>query len=63
MPTKTELKPCPFCGGEVRNISAGYGVAGVVTCKKCKTRFVIPWNEAETANDLFASWNRRVKNG
>lgn len=56
---EVELKPCPFCGGKVKNMSVSYGVAGIITCDICKTKFVIPWNESETANDLHNAWNRR----
>lgn len=58
--SKTELKPCPFCGSEVEAMAVSYGVAGVITCKNCKTKFVLPWNEAETQKDLFEAWNKRA---
>ena len=55
-----ELKPCPFCGGEVEVREASFGITGVVTCGNCKTKFVIPWNEAESDHDLAKAWNRRA---
>ena len=57
-----DLKPCPFCGAEVEAMTLSFGIVGVVDCKKCKTRFVIPWNEAETSNELAKAWNRRANN-
>lgn len=61
MPIKNDkLKPCPFCGAEVEMSNYGFGVVGVITCQKCKTKFVIPWGEAVEVKDLFDAWNRRV---
>ncbi len=55
-----EVKPCPFCGSEVEAMKVSYGIAGVITCKNCKTKFVLPWNEAETKKDLIEAWNKRA---
>lgn len=54
------LKPCPFCGGEVTHFQLSWGVVAVVDCTGCKTKFVIPWNECETKQDLYNAWNRRA---
>lgn len=59
---ETVLKPCPFCGGIVKAREASYGIAGIITCDGCKTKFIIPWYEAETRNDLYNAWNRRAAN-
>jgi hypothetical protein len=55
-----DLLPCPFCYGSVEGIHYSWGVIGVITCRNCKTKFVIPWNEAESPKDLMEAWNRRA---
>ena len=50
----TELKPCPFCGGEVTLWNYEFGTVRVFECKTCLTRFIFPWNK-----DL-SEWNKRV---
>ena len=56
----TELKPCPFCGGEAKmhkRLNAPYHAA---VCKdtKCSGHnlYVLYWSEAEA----IEAWNRRV---
>ena len=72
----TELKPCPFCGGEaklVRKIIADMGAEAVyIECKECGAvspiysigNYLIP-PRARTDSECFASvrnaWNRRVE--
>lgn len=57
----TELAPCPFCGGEVTAWqSEGFGIVRVIECRECQTRFIFPWNQAETGYDLLQKWNRRA---
>lgn len=63
MDKQVELKPCPFCGAEVEAREVSFGIVGVITCKNCKTKFLIPWNEAESGKGLAEAWNRRVNNG
>lgn len=58
-----KLKPCPFCGGEVKHFRYSWGVCGVVHCQVCKTKFVLPWGECTTDMDLYNAWNRRATNG
>ena len=55
-----KLKPCPFCGGEVKSKIYGFGVVGVIACTGCRTMFVIPWEEAESGKELFKAWNNRA---
>lgn len=55
----SDLKPCPFCGGQVTPWDTGFGVVSVVECKTCRTRFVFPWDRK--GNDLFEFWNRRAE--
>lgn len=52
----TELKPCPFCGGEASMVSdAGYFMDGnYVRCLECEQEFV-----QATAESAAAVWNRR----
>ena len=59
---KTKLKPCPFCGGEITKMAVSHGTVGVVFCSQCRTKFVLPWNECETVNDMYEAWNRRCDN-
>lgn len=58
-----KLKPCPFCGSAVGITNCSFGVMGVISCGNCRTKFVIPWNEAESPKDLAEAWNRRAENG
>lgn len=60
MNEEQKLKPCPFCGGKVKSKIYGFGIVGVIACDNCKTMFVIPWDEAESGNELLNAWNRRV---
>ena len=55
-----KLKPCPFCGGEVEGRVTAFGVAGIVNCGNCHTGFIIPWDEAESGNELLNAWNSRA---
>ena len=50
-----ELKPCPFCGGEVK-VSDIFGRAGVI-CKDClaEMRGYLSMTEEE----VIEAWNRR----
>jgi Lar family restriction alleviation protein len=56
----SDLKPCPFCGGEVATITEHQGYqdptiyAGL--CKKCRARGPYCHTEAEA----IAAWNRRA---
>ena len=55
--SKTELKPCPFCGGEARRYYGGYDSHGVA-CKKCTAKI---YGYASKASATRA-WNRRADN-
>lgn len=61
---KDKLKPCPFCGGEVKLIK--YTImnfffhedAYYIKCDKCEAQ--IGWNGKRfKKNKLIESWNRR----
>lgn len=56
---ETKLKPCPFCGSSVEAFAVSFGVVGVISCRNCRTKFVLPWGEAESQKDLADAWNRR----
>jgi len=57
----TDLKPCPFCGGNAKLMTYHYQTLGdmlYVTCLSCG-------NETTgklTAGEAIAAWNRRVDN-
>ncbi len=57
--TEGELKPCPFCGGEVEIKHQTWGTAGLLKCNGCGILFLIPWTQSETLQDLAEVWNRR----
>ena len=56
---KSELKPCPFCGGnnvDVIEYKAGYGTVGCGDC--C---FEFPSEEyMGTIENVIEKWNRRA---
>ena len=62
----TELKPCPFCGGEadirhehrwISGMNGGYSGTYIV-CKKCCCRTcTYDW---EDEDQMYEAWNRRV---
>ena len=52
---KTELKPCPFCGGQARRYNGNTDMYGVV-CKKCGAKVFGYGNEASATK----AWNRRT---
>ena len=61
----TELKPCPFCGQKVAELSSerfdGKDIS-YVTCRRCGSRgeffFVSP--KYASAEKAIEAWNRRV---
>lgn len=65
-----ELKPCPFCGGKPRRISARYNPYGAcgskdaiinwysVRCTVCKA--MLPDRTYRSAEHASAAWNRRT---
>lgn len=63
MTETTELKPCPFCGGEAEIIDAVEAgeSAKCVTCKKCWCSSHVRFAIKEPVEELLAeSWNQRA---
>lgn len=58
---KTELKPCPFCGGsaEYRND----GMTGYVQCQNCLARndSVYSWRDENWKEEVAGYWNSRTQ--
>lgn len=61
-----ELKPCPFCGGEAKEVYRydpfdGYqGDCGcfIASCSKCSTQIA-----ERTKEKAIEAWNRRAEDG
>lgn len=54
---KSDLLPCPFCGGDAKLFKAAGGKASWVQCTNCKAG----GTAAVTAKEAIAVWNKRVK--
>ena len=54
---ETELKPCPFCGGEARLYDGPTDAYGAV-CKKCGVKLY----GKNSYGAAKRAWNRRVDN-
>lgn len=52
-----ELKPCPFCGGEVAFI----GDTQSIKCKRCGGAFIVT-NPLISKLEVKEAWNRRADN-
>ncbi len=63
MEKKTELKPCPFCGGKARRVIGFMGV-NFFKCTACGATVSFD-NEYYNnhKNEAVKAWNRRVDNG
>ena len=53
-----KLKPCPFCGAQVKVWETGFGVVQVISCESCHVRFVFRW--FDSGIELAKHWNRRT---
>lgn len=51
----SELKPCPFCGGEAEIMGYRYDCKWII-CKKCMAETAA----YETSEQAIAAWNRRA---
>lgn len=65
----SELKRCPFCGGEAEVKKCGVicDAAYIVVCKECKTRTRLSFVEKDSAEESARReaeerWNRRTGN-
>jgi len=57
------LKPCPFCGGEVKRVR-GFRGLNFFKCKKCGV--VVSFDNDfynENPDKAIEAWNRRVTDG
>lgn len=60
---KYELKPCPFCGGDVRfDKACSYFRDSVIYCGGCGMVFTLD-DCAASDDDIVRAWNRRAENG
>lgn len=69
----TELKPCPFCGGEAEIIEADYGMyktGYAVYCRKCCLKLGVTgrlgetyeWSPVfDTEAEAIAAWSTRAE--
>lgn len=55
----SDLRRCPFCGGEaiLRSWTHEDGIYYTVECPKC----YVDMGEYETVEEITKAWNRRVK--
>lgn len=66
--SKTELKPCPFCGGEAKIIVVKKGFESIITCTTYYCGFMRhSFNNGDTDENaalrLTTAWNRRATYG
>ena len=59
---KTELKPCPFCGGRAY-IGSWDFYAWFVECGKYKCPVIPQTREYKRESDAIKAWNRRASDG
>ena len=63
-----ELKPCPFCGGEVEETGGScnykkHVMTLFVACRKCGTKYQFEAGFKENPyGEAVEAWNRRVNN-
>lgn len=50
----TELKPCPFCGGQAHIMHEGHWIM----CEDCQSES----GYYETKEETIEAWNRRAEN-
>lgn len=52
----TELKPCPFCGGEAEILVSDIADRAVIYCRGCDAQIQIKPNKQEA----IEAWNKRA---
>lgn len=58
-----ELKPCPFCGSEVKlgHYTANHNDWWFIRCKVCNIAIdPMYWNDVRSKNEMIKIWNRRI---
>ena len=61
--TMPDLKPCPFCGGNVRRV-IGFGGLNFFKCRKCGAVVSFGNDFYNTHKDrAVEAWNRRARGG
>jgi Lar family restriction alleviation protein len=54
----TELKPCPFCGGEAEVTPIAWNI---IQCTRCTCQLIVlPIPEGATEEYAIEAWNRRA---
>lgn len=62
---KDKLKPCPFCGSEVKFVwSNNFAYSGLpmIVCNNCGMLLSNKNNIRDTKKFMVEAWNRRVEN-
>jgi hypothetical protein len=60
-PTRTELKPCPWCGAKAEVWQDSVRTWGLIEHKPdCWLAYDIPRHKQEIPRAEFAAWNRRA---
>lgn len=59
----TELKPCPFCGGDEIYLTVASTVGKVYWAKVDCNRCFCGTSKKDTEEDAIEAWNRRATDG
>ncbi len=57
---ETKLKPCPFCGGKIKKVTAPIASTQMFICRKCGAD--VCFYGAEHGKKADEAWNRRADN-